>query len=216
MIEPENADTDPKSSTTARPSFGEALRERRQANGTSIRALAAEVGVSPSLVSQIENAKVNPSVDTLVSLVTALGLSLDELFLDVEPRSGEAPIQAGGAGIVRERERPQIELATGVKWNRLTPTHEQLVDFLYVVYEVGGSSCAPGAFMRHHGREYGLILSGRLGAAVGFESFELGPGDSIVFNADTPHRLWTIGDEPVTATWTIIGRNGDERTSFSN
>jgi mannose-6-phosphate isomerase-like protein (cupin superfamily) len=69
--------------------------------------------------------------------------------------------------------------------------------------------------MRHHGREYGLVLSGRLGAAVGFETFELGPGDSIVFNADTPHRLWTIGEQPVTATWTIIGRSGDGRLGTS-
>ena len=197
--------------TAVRPSFGEALRERRRGNGISVRALASQVGVSPSLVSQIENGKVNPSVDTLVALVTALGLSLDELFLDVPAKAGDPLPKPGGTGVVREGERPRIELATGVKWDRLTPTHEQGVDFLYVIYEVGGASCAPGAYMRHHGREYGLVLSGHLGAAVGFESFELGPGDSIVFNADTPHRLWTIGDEPVTATWTIIGRSGDER-----
>jgi len=201
--------------TDVRPSFGEALRERRRSNGISVRALASQVGVSPSLVSQIENGKVNPSVDTLVALVTALGLSLDELFLDVPVKAGEPLPQPGGTGVVREGERPRIELATGVKWDRLTPTHEHGVDFLYVVYEVGGASCAPGAYMRHHGREYGLVLSGRLGAAVGFETFELGPGDSIVFNADTPHRLWTIGDEPVTATWTIIGRSGDERLPTS-
>jgi transcriptional regulator with XRE-family HTH domain len=200
--------------TADRPSFGEALRARRQENRISIRALADQVGVSPSLVSQIENGKVNPSVETLVALVTALGLSLDELFLDVPVSAGEPLPKPGGTGVVRRGRRPHIELATGVIWDRLTPTHEQGVDFLYVVYEVGGASCAPGAFMRHHGREYGLILSGRLGAAVGFETFELGPGDSIVFNADEPHRLWTIGDEPVRATWTIIGRRGDDR-SFS-
>lgn len=200
------------SATAERPSLGEALRARRREERISIRVLAERVGVSPSLVSQIENGKVNPSVDTLVALVTSLGLSLDELFLDVPAKSGEPLPQPGGTGIVREERRPQIELATGVVWNRLTPTHEQGVDFLYVVYEVGGASCAPGSYMRHHGREYGLILSGRLGAAVGFESFELGPGDSIVFNADTPHRLWTIGDEPCTATWTIIGRDGDDRS----
>jgi transcriptional regulator with XRE-family HTH domain len=209
--------SDGGAATAVRPSFGEALRERRRANGISVRALAGQVGVSPSLVSQIENGKVNPSVDTLVALVTALGLSLDELFLDVPANAGDPLPQPGGTGVVREGQRPRIELATGVKWDRLTPTHENGVDFLYVVYEVGGASCAPGAYMRHHGREYGLVLSGHLGAAVGFESFELGPGDSIVFNADIPHRLWTIGDAPVTATWTIIGRSGDERGgSFSS
>jgi transcriptional regulator with XRE-family HTH domain len=206
---------DGSAATAIRPSFGHALRARRQENRISVRALASQVGVSASLVSQIENGKVNPSVDTLVALVTALGLSLDELFLDVPPKAGEPQPTPGGTGVVRADERPRIELATGVTWDRLTPTHELGVDFLYVIYAVGGASCAPGAYMRHHGREYGLVLSGRLGAAVGFESFELGAGDSIVFNADTPHRLWTIGDEPVMATWTIIGRSGDERGAFS-
>ena len=199
---------DSGTATALRPSFGEALRERRQANRISVRALASQVGVSPSLVSQIENGKVNPSVDTLVALVTALGLSLDELFLDVPVRAGEPLPQPGGTGVVRQGRRPHIELATGVVWDRLTPTHEQGVDFLYVVYEVGGASCPPDAPMRHHGREYGLVLSGLLGATVGFDHYELGPGDSIVFNSDIPHRLWTIGDEPVTGVWTIIGRSG--------
>ncbi len=208
-------------------SLGLALRERRIANGVSIRELAAQAGVSASLVSQIETGKINPSVGRLLSLVTALGLSLDELFVDVEGRdhagepaapSGE-PAAGGGAGaadaadlgILSEDERRRVDLATGVHWHRLTPHHEQGVDFLYVVYEVGGTSCPPDALMRHNGREYGLVLSGRLGATVGFDDYELGPGDSIVFNSDVPHRLWTIGDEPATGVWTIIGRSGDQR-----
>src|ERR1044071_5292058 len=83
------------------PPFGEALRERRRGNGISVRALASQVGVSPSLVSQIENGKVNPSVDTLVALVTALGLSLDALFLDVPAKAGEPLPKPGGTGVVR-------------------------------------------------------------------------------------------------------------------
>lgn len=206
-------------------SVGRALRERRLANGISIRELAAQAGVSPSLVSQIETGKINPSVGRLLSLVTALGLSLDELFVEVEGRGGGAAEGADGEpggsaaepnaddrGILREDDRRRVDLATGVHWHRLTPTHEQGVDFLYVVYEVGGASCPPDAPMRHHGREYGLVLSGLLGATVGFDHYELGPGDSIVFNSDIPHRLWTIGDEPVTGVWTIIGRSGTSAT----
>lgn len=192
---------------TVGASVGQALKERRTGSGVSIRQLADQVGVSPSLVSQIENNKVNPSVGTLVSLVTALGLSLDELFLDGD----DSRPADGAAGVLRGSKRQSLDLATGVHWSRLTPTHEEGIDFLHVVYDVGGASCPPDALMRHLGREYGLILSGRLGATVGFETYELEAGDSIVFNSEVPHRLWTIGEEPVTAVWTIIGRNGDER-----
>src|ERR1700755_3724996 len=71
---------------------GEGLRKHRQEAGMSLRALAREVGVSPSLISQIEHGKATPSVATLYAIVSELGISLDELFFD-EPR-GAAAVKA--------------------------------------------------------------------------------------------------------------------------
>ena len=48
----------------------------------SLRELARRVGVSPSLVSQIELDRVNPSVSTLWALVTELGLTMSDVFGD--------------------------------------------------------------------------------------------------------------------------------------
>ena len=62
-------------------------------------------------------------------------------------------------------------------------------------------------------REYGYVTSGTLGVQVGFEQYELGPGGSIAFDSSSPHRLWTIGDEPVHAVWVVIGREADPRTT---
>jgi quercetin dioxygenase-like cupin family protein len=67
--------------------------------------------------------------------------------------------------------------------------------------------------MRHTGREYGLLLGGHLEITVGFETSELGPGDSISFDSTVPHRLANAGDEPVRAVWVVFGRHGsDPRT----
>jgi transcriptional regulator with XRE-family HTH domain len=193
------------------------LRSRREEKGISIRTLARRIGVSPSLVSQIETGKVNPSVGTLVAITTELELSLDELFAD-PPSENSAAGETGslGAPVLRSAERPEIDLETGVTWYRLTPRSEEDVDFLYVVYAVGGESCPSDGLMVHRGREYGLVLSGHLGATVGFDSYELTPGDSIVFDARTPHRFWTIGEEPAIVVWTIIGRAGETRGVFGD
>jgi transcriptional regulator with XRE-family HTH domain len=188
------------------------LRTRREQKGISVRGLADRISVSPSLISQIETGKVNPSVGTLIAITTELELSLDVLFADVS-----APLQSdkGENGVLMHPDqRPALELATGVTWYRLTPRHEEDVDFLYVVYEVGGESCPRDGMMVHRGREYGLLLSGRLGATIGFDSYELAAGDSIVFEARSPHRFWTIGDEPAVVIWTIIGRAGEARQKF--
>lgn len=192
------------------------LRARREEHGTSVRALARDVGVSPSLVSQIENGKANPSVGTLYAIVSALDISLDELFADGDtPPATPGLSSAAAAGpVLRAADRRSISLASGVRWDRLTASNDPDVDFLYVTYDVGGASCPADALMRHNGREYGLVLSGRLGATVGFDAYELDPGDSIVLPSTTPHRFWTIGDVPTTVVWTVVGRTGDPRATF--
>ena len=60
--------------------LGLRLREARISRGLSVRAFAKEIGVSASFVSQVENAKARPSVATLYSICSTLGISLDTLF----------------------------------------------------------------------------------------------------------------------------------------
>ena len=56
-------------------------------------------------------------------------------------------------------------------------------------------------------------MSGRLGIRIGFDEHELRSGDSVSFDSSSPHRLWAIGDEPVTAIWFVVGRQSDSRVS---
>jgi transcriptional regulator with XRE-family HTH domain len=177
----------------------------------SLRELARRVGVSPSLVSQIELDRVNPSVSTLYALVTALGMTMSDVF-DDPPRTEPIRRLRGGDGLAQRPEtRPVLNLATGVHWERLTRDADRDVEFLYVVYAVGSASCEEDALMTHGGKEYGYVISGTLGVRVGFDEYELGPGASIAFNSSSPHRLWAIGDEPVHAIWVVIGRQADPR-----
>jgi transcriptional regulator with XRE-family HTH domain/quercetin dioxygenase-like cupin family protein len=60
--------------------LGLRLREVRLKSGLSLRAVARELGVSPSFVSQLENDRSKPSVATLYSLSQLLNVSLDQLF----------------------------------------------------------------------------------------------------------------------------------------
>lgn len=192
---------------------GNRLRQERERRGISLRELARRVGVSPSLVSQIELDRVNPSVSTLYSLVTELGMTMSDVF-------GDSPVP--GAQIPRARRDPSglvahpdtrrvINLASGVRWERLTPHSDPDVEFLHVVYPIGAESCPENALVTHGGREYGYVTSGTLGVRVGFDEYELTPGASIAFDSSSPHRLWAIGDEPVHAVWVVIGRVADPR-----
>jgi len=191
---------------------GSRLRAERERLGIGLRELARRVGVSPSLVSQIELDRVNPSVSTLYALVTELGMTMSDVF--GESRAPEPVVSELPGGLAERPEtRRVINLASGVRWERLTHDSDREVEFLYVVYPVGASSCPPDALMTHGGKEYGYVSSGTLGVQVGFEEYELGPGGSIAFDSSSPHRLWTIGDEPVHAVWVVIGREADPRAA---
>jgi mannose-6-phosphate isomerase-like protein (cupin superfamily)/DNA-binding XRE family transcriptional regulator len=117
--------------------------------------------------------------------------------------------------VVTAAAREALQLATGVRWERMTADADPDVDFIWVVYDVGGSSSPDDGFIRHAGREYGLVVSGRLEVTVGFESAVLGPGDSISFDSTTPHRLRNAGDVPVTGVWVVVGRRADARAEGS-
>jgi transcriptional regulator with XRE-family HTH domain len=206
--------------------IGRRLRRHREERQLSLRELARRLDISPSAISQFETGKSRLSVGTLYAVVKELGMSLDELFSEVEPpgeqqvRPAAGGARASGAGsdeqsearhVQRAPSRKAIELETGVRWERLTPQADPEADFLYVVYDVGGSSCVGNRFIRHSGREYGLVLSGTLEVTVGFDRYELGPGDSICFDSTVPHCLRTLGTEPVHGVWFVVGRQSDER-----
>ena len=196
--------------------IGTRLREERDRARISQRELARRIGLSASMISQIESGQSKPSVSTLYAIVTELGASLDDIFgagngTPAHPGDPD-PSAPGGAGdhgaMVRLEDRHVIDLDTGVRWERLTSHEHEDVDFLHVVYDVGGSSASDEKMMRHPGREYGVVLEGRLGVQLGFEEYALGPGDSIAFDSTQPHRLWNLGDVAVSGIWFVVGRDG--------
>jgi transcriptional regulator with XRE-family HTH domain len=217
--------------------LGTRLRTEREQKGVALRELARRIGVSPSLISQIERGLVTPSVGTLYAFATELGIELDTLFRDApfNKTKQAAPLDAPGAASVadqlagsapmvadlgasppsghvqRKDSRKCIRLAGGVEWERLTAQSDEHVEFLLVRYEVGAESCPEQSLLRHGGKEYAFVMSGRMGVQIGFETYELTAGDSMSFNSQIPHRLWTIGNDPVVAIWTIVNRTNDAR-----
>jgi transcriptional regulator with XRE-family HTH domain len=208
----------------ASSTLGGNLRRARLERGLSLRALARLLEVSPSLVSQIETGRIQPSVRTLYAIVSELGVSLDEVFQleepeterDPPPDNGVPPTEAyeirratedGGRFVQRAGERSAIDLETGVRWERLTTHDVRGVEFLYVVYPPGSESAPADALVRHSGRELGFVRTGELTVTLGFEEYVLGPGDSVSFESTLPHRLHNASDEVVTAVWIVLDRH---------
>jgi transcriptional regulator with XRE-family HTH domain len=198
------------------PQIGERLRALRRARGLSLRELADRLGVSPSLISQIERGRARPSVSTLFALVSELDASLDELLFGDDERPGSpssttSAVDARPSPVQEAATRHHIRLASGVVWERLTTTSQPGVEFLFVVYDVGGASSEGGTYQSHAGYEWGFVISGLLEVIIGFDRYVLEPGDAVSLDSSIPHRLANIGDTPVHAIWFVLGRDADPR-----
>jgi transcriptional regulator with XRE-family HTH domain len=214
---------------------GSLIRRERQKQGLSLRELARRVGVSASMLSQVETDRTRPSVSTIYGIATELGLSIDALLSDTEAAAlGEADVvaEAGAAGgvaaaagpagahgpvrppalaelncqLVQPEQRRKLELESGVTWELLSDLLPHLVDFMYVSYEPGGRSSSSGKLMRHTGTEFAFLLRGKLKIQVGFDEYVLQPGDALSFDSSQPHLLVNEGTEPAEGIWFVLGR----------
>lgn len=196
---------------------GERIRAARKARGMSVRELGRRIDVSASHVSQVERGLASFSVRALYTVAGVLGISMDSLFEPVEseddpPTPETSPVDGNGstldeAGIVqRVGDRPTITLASGPRWERLTARPETMCEFIEVIYQPMDPDAAPTDFVRHEGREYGVVTHGSLNVQVGFESTVLGTGDTIALDCTVPHRFWNSTSEEVRAIWFVLDR----------
>lgn len=190
--------------------MGERIRAERERQGISLRALARDVGVSASMISQIENGKSRPSVSTLYAITTALGLPMQDVFaLEVTPPATLLGVLGAARGIrlgphVRPKERQILTLDSGVTWERLGSLPPLDVDFLHITYAPGGSSSSTAELMRHASWEYGYLVSGSLVLTLGFDEVVLEAGDAVSFDSTTPHRYRNESSEPAVGIWFVI------------
>jgi transcriptional regulator with XRE-family HTH domain len=211
---------------------GERVATHRKDRHLKVSELARMVGVSPSLISQIERGQSQPSVATLFALAESLDVPVDAFFVKEGATPTAAPAQppaapapesdrastarqdgddaAKGASpkryVVRSDARSAINIEGGVLWERLTPETLPHVDFLELIYQPAAES-NPELY-RHPGSEMVLVLSGRFHIYVGFELYELGPGDSIHFPSSFPHRYVNPTDD-VSRAVTVILHDGE-------
>jgi transcriptional regulator with XRE-family HTH domain/uncharacterized cupin superfamily protein len=195
--------------------LGSELRRIREGKKLSLRSVATAVGVSASLLSQVETGKTQPSVSTLYSLVNHLGISLDGLMGQHRPSvQAKAPVEkksSVGNGspnsvVQRAADNPMIEMENGVTWERLADGGSDVADPLVVTYAPGASSSVEGKLMRHAALEYGCIFEGELTLKIDFEEHLLVPGDSFCFDANRPHMYVNNSSKSARGIWFVIGR----------
>lgn len=162
--------------------IGLVLREKRQAQSLTIADVASLAGVSRGMLSKIENGQVSPSLDTLRRLAAALGMTLAQLFKNLDvPEGGAQHVRAGeGLEVVRRGTR------RGHTYHLLAydqGPRKQVEPFLITMDDA--SEVFPT--FTHPGVEFIYMLEGRIEYRHGRNTYLLEPGDSLTFKGSIPH-----------------------------
>ncbi|MGM0931755.1 MAG: helix-turn-helix domain-containing protein [Actinomycetota bacterium] len=172
-----------------RNELGEGIRAQRERMGLSLRAVASSVGISASMLSQVETGKLSPSVSTLYQIATYLDVSVDALLglKTGEERTAEAGEQVIQSAVQRAEDNPRLEMVNGVTWERLATRPENYVEPTLVTFAPGAAGSPERKMTRHSGIEFGYLLEGELTLLLGFQQTALRAGDSFCFDAENPH-----------------------------
>ena len=166
------------------PQIGAQLRAARQRQGMTLARLAEATDLTKGFLSQVERDLTSPSVGTLLRLCATLEVPVGELFA-----TAQGPL-------VRAAERAPVTFGgQGVEEFQLTPAGERRLLVLHSDIAPGGGS-GEDAYRLDSDAEFVHVLSGTLLVEVGDAAYRLAAGDSLMFDADSPHR-WS-NPSPVT------------------
>jgi transcriptional regulator with XRE-family HTH domain len=171
------------------------LRQRLQLTATE---LAAEAGLSPGMLSKIENGGTSPSLSTLRSLARALNVPMTSFFADFEERRDCSYVRAG-QGVLIERRGSK----SGHRYELLG--HSISGDIVVEPYLITLSEDAnPYAQFQHDGVEFIYMLTGKVVYRHADKLYPMAPGDALFFDAAAPHGPEELIEQPMTYLSIII------------
>jgi transcriptional regulator with XRE-family HTH domain len=172
----------------ARYEIGTRLRHARLMQGARLKDVADQAGCSESLVSKIENNKLEPSLQVLGKLCAVLKIGLGDLFT---PQEDDYPV------VTRAGQRTQVEAddflrrGNGIRMERVIPyTRGHLLQSNIHVVAPGGASFG---LISHQGEEVGYLIAGEIELFVGDKAYKLSAGDTFCFRSEIGHGYRNLG-----------------------
>ncbi len=161
--------------------IGRQVRSYRHEQGLTITELARGAQLSTGMLSKIENGQTSPSLSTLRGVAKALNVPVTALFREYEEERDAVFVKAG-QGLMIERRGTRA----GHQYQLLghSPGGAVVVE-PYLITLSERSDVFP--LFQHDGKELIYVLEGEVAYRHANQIYELGPGDSLFFEADAPH-----------------------------
>ena len=176
--------------------FGEKIRDIRLQMGMRLADLAEKAGYSISYLSQLENNKISPSIETLYRLSGVFGRPIGYFFEDFDNHA---------AFVVKKNQRRKMLLDDGQSQFELLSSSLQKKTMEALVIRLKRGHTSPEK--THVGEEVGLVVKGTICVTLSGVEHVLEEGDSIYYSATIPHMIKNIGDSEAVLFWVMAPPN---------
>jgi transcriptional regulator with XRE-family HTH domain len=166
--------------------------------GVTLKELSQKVGVTASLISQVERGVAAPSISSLKKISEALDTSISSFFFNIEGRN---EVANNFSPVIKKNERKILIPRPGVTYHLLSKNLQGKLEFLLAIYEVGATT-GPTLYS-HRGEECALILKGQLEIQLLSSVYKLEKDDSISFSCEIPHSVTNVGRTQAICIWCI-------------
>ena len=173
--------------------IGGRIKELREKKAFTMKQLAGLVDCTPSLISQLERGKTDPSISTLKKIADALNANIVDFF-SFPPNEDDV--------VTRADQRVDMQLH---RWDARIQSLNRVVgkkrmQAFYTVIKPGGGSS--GSYC-HEGEEFGLVLKGELELKLEDRVYAVKENDSFYFSSAVPHDWNNRRDEDAIVVWVI-------------
>ena len=160
--------------------MGERIKRRREKLHIQASELAKSIGVTASLISQIERAKAFPSILTLKKIADALHITVGALIGEESSLNLHPLVHAGEKKFVKKNK-------TGTK-SHLLSHHDpdKIMDPFFLDFPVKGNS-QDIMTTNNPRQEYCYVVKGAFDVVVGANSYTIKEGDSFYFTSKEQH-----------------------------
>lgn len=180
--------------------MGKRIKRKRESLGFQVKELSIKIGVTSSLISQIERGKAFPSIVTLKKIAEALNTKVGDLIGENENLVQHPLLKSNERRFVKKNKH-------GTSLHLLS-YHDPSKQIEPYIIQFRKNSTSEGIMTSNFpGQEFCFILNGSFEANINGQEYKISEGDGFYFNSSKPHLFKNISGNKAEILWIITPYN---------
>ena len=180
--------------------MGKRIKKRREGLGLQVKELSKKIGVTSSLISQIERGKAFPSIVTLKKVAEALRTTVGDLIGENENLVQHPLLKSNQRRLAKKNKNGTS--------SHLLSYHDSSKQIEPYIIHFNKNSNSEGIMTSNFpGQEFCFVLKGSFKVVFDEQQYTINEGDGFYFNSSQPHLFKNISGKAAELLWIITPHN---------